>query len=239
MSLLAALRAALVAHGLLLRGGCAPQPSDGLPPLPDGGVVQWVAMAGVAGSAFWPHFRASPQAHDGRPDPLDRWSRAVGDEIARRFGGIALYPFGGPPHHPFPRWAERAEGLHASPLGLRLHPRYGLWHSWRFALALPQPVEPDDNEPALDPTDLCARCDGQPCLHACPVSAFTRAGYDVERCAAHLEAQPEPACRGSGCGARHACPVGQAFAQQPAHARFLMDAFVAAMAARRRPPTLP
>jgi hypothetical protein len=230
------LRDALGAHGLLLRGGFAPQQGDGLPPLPDGGAAQWVAMAGVAGSSFWPHFSASPQARDGLPDPLDRWSRAIGDDLALRFGAVALYPFGGPPHHPFPRWAERAEGLHPSPLGLRLHPRYGLWHSYRFALALPQPVELDD---APDPTNLCARCADQPCLHACPVQAFTREGYDVERCAAHLDSQPEPTCRGNGCSARHACPVGQAFAQQPAHARFLMDAFVTAMAARRRPPTLP
>lgn len=216
--------------GLILRGGFSPDAHDALPLLPDGRAACWLALVGVAGSAFWPHFRASPEFDDGLPHPLDRWSRAVGDAMAARRGGMALYPFGGPPHHPFQRWAERAEGLHASPLGLRLHPHYGLWHSYRFALALPRAA---DDAAATDATGLCARCEAQPCLRACPVDAFTGSEYRVDVCAAHLQSQPEPTCRGTGCLARHACPVGQAFAPQPEHARFLMDAFVRSTNARR------
>jgi ferredoxin len=202
-----------------------------VPALPDGSAARWLALVGAAGSALWPHFTASPQYADGARDPLDRWSRAIGDSLAAQMGGIALYPFGGPPHHPFQRWAERAEGLHASPLGLRLHPHYGLWHSYRFALALPSVL--DEQEP-LDDTDLCAHCSGQPCLSACPVDAFTGSAYRVDVCAAHLATTPEARCAGVGCLARHACPVGQQHAQQPEHARFLMDAFRAAQTTTRR-----
>jgi hypothetical protein len=225
------LAAAVAAYGLLLRGGFVPDGSDALPQLPNGNTPRWLAMVGAAGSQLWPTFTASVFYRDGQAHALDRWSAAVGHELARRFGGVALFPFGGPPHHPFQRWAERAEGLHASPLGLRLHPRYGLWHSFRFALALPHAPHEDEPAPAAA-TDLCASCTAQPCLHACPVDAFTGRDYRVDVCASHLASQPEPACRGVGCLARHACPHGQAFAQQPAHARFLMDAFVAARPSR-------
>ena len=228
----AQLSAALAAQGLVLRGGFAPLASDAVPLLPDGGTARWLALVGVAGSTFWPRFVASSPHADGAPHPLDRWSRAIGDALAAQADGLALYPFSGPPHHPFQRWAERAEGLHASPLGLRLHPQYGLWHSYRFALALPLPL--DEPTPALDSTDLCARCSGQPCLHACPVDAFTGTEYRVDVCAAHLASIPEPRCADIGCLARHACPVGQQHAQQPAHARFLMNAFRAAHTAHRR-----
>lgn len=224
----AQLSAALQAQGLVLRGGFAPEERDALPTLPNGHAPRWLALIGVAGSAFWPHFTASAEFADGAPHPLDRWSRTIGDALAAQNGGVALYPFGGPPHQPFQRWAERAEGLHASPLGLRLHPQYGLWHSYRFALALPRPL--GEPTPALDTTDLCARCSGQPCLHACPVDAFTGTDYRVDICAAHLATTPAPRCADIGCLARHACPVGQQHAQQPEHARFLMNAFRAAQA---------
>jgi hypothetical protein len=217
----------LQTRGLILRGGFAPLASDAVPLLPDVSAARWLALVGVAGSAFWPHFVASSQHADGAAHPLDRWSRAIGDALAEEAGGLALYPFGGPPHLPFQRWAQRAEGLHASPLGLRLHPEYGLWHSYRFALALPSPLD----EPApLDNTDLCVQCSGQPCLHACPVNAFTGTAYRVDVCTAHLASTPEPECTDVGCLARHACPVGQQHAQVPEHARFLMNAFRAAHA---------
>lgn len=228
----AQLSAALDAQGLLLRGGFVPLANDSVPSLSDGSTAHWLALIGVAGSAFWPRFAASPQYSDGAAHPLDRWSRAIGDALAQAVGGLALYPFGGPPYHPFQRWAERAEGLHASPLGLRLHPRFGLWHSYRLALALPQSL--DEPTPALDTTDLCAQCSDQPCLHACPVDAFTGTEYRVDVCAAHLGATPEPRCAGIGCLARHACPVGQQYAQRPEHAHFLMNAFRVAHAARSR-----
>jgi hypothetical protein len=228
----AQLLAALFARGLLLRGGFAPEESDAVPPLPNNHAPRWLALVGVAGSAFWPHFAASSQYVDRAPHPLDRWSRAIGDALAQEAGGLALYPFGGPPHHPFQRWAERAEGLHASPLGLRLHPTFGLWHSYRFALALPQPL--DEPTFALEHTDLCAQCSGQPCLHACPVNAFIGTEYRVGVCAAHLSSTPEARCVDVGCLARHACPVGQQHAPQPAHARFLMNAFRSAQATHAR-----
>ena len=45
------------------------------------------------------------------------------EALARELGGKALFPFGGPPFLPFQRWAQRAEPVHSSPIGLLIHPR--------------------------------------------------------------------------------------------------------------------
>lgn len=222
----------LAAHGLRLRGGWRPLAADAVPALPDGQASAVLWMVGVVGSAFWPFFKASSFFQDGQPHPLDRWSEALGTALARQWGGLALFPFDGPPYHPFQQWAARAEPLQPSPMMLRLHPQHGLWHAYRFALALPA-VHPDDLAalsrplPALA-TQLCLSCDGQPCLSACPVQAFTGSSYRVEACAAHLHTPEGQDCMQSFCQARLACPVGQAERYLPEHAAFHMRAFLGA-----------
>jgi len=232
------LRQALVAHGLRLRGSWAITPADGLPLLPDGSVPDRVWMVGVVGSAFWPHFTNSPFYRDGLPHPLDRWSRSLGERLAKEFGGLALYPFEGPPYHPFQRWADRAEATQPSAMMLRIHPDYGLWHAYRFALALPATVQPAAPLPvdaaasahsgaARNTTDLCARCSGQPCLQACPVQAYTGSAFRLQACADHLHSGQGQDCMQGGCLARRACPVGAAHRYTPEHAAFHMQAFFA------------
>src|SRR5690606_15304625 len=116
------------ARGLTVRGGFHPDASDGVPPLPDGRPAKTLVMLGGVGTSFWQAFQASPEAAQ-QNDPLDAWTRRVTDELASDLGAVALYPFGGPPYLPFQRWAKRAEPAFQSPLGLLIHPDYGLWHS--------------------------------------------------------------------------------------------------------------
>ena len=236
------LQAALSSHGLTLRGSFAPVAADQLPALPNGEQVAAVWMVGVIGSGFWPHFKASSFYNDGLPDPLDRWSRSMGEELAARLGGIALFPFDGPPYHPFQRWADRAEPTQPSRMMLRIHPDHGLWHAYRFALALPvavhrtepdtddaaKPVRQEHNVPVRSmPIDLCARCSGQPCLQACPVGAYTGDTFLLDACAGHLHSGHGADCMQGGCLARRACPVGSGMRYTPEHAAFHMQAFVA------------
>jgi len=112
--------------------------------------------------------RARRRTRDGFPDPLNRWSKRAIDSI-RRLDAAALYPFGGPPWHDFRRWALKAEAVYRSPLGLLIHPKWGLWHSYRGALALRQRFKLAPRESAANPCDVCR---DRPCLSACPVSAF-------------------------------------------------------------------
>lgn len=227
----------LNAQGLQWRGAWQPEAKDALAALPDGQPVALVGMVGVVGSTVWPHFQASPVFSDAQADPLDRWSRNIATALAQRYGGYPLFPFTGPPYLPFQQWADRAEATQPSPLMLRIHPVFGLWHAYRFALALPAsvaeklamssaPSHCTPTGPAAAPdASLCANCSGQPCLQACPVVAFDGKNYAHLRCSSHLNSPQGQDCMQGGCLARRACPVGQNFQYQTEHAAFHMQAF--------------
>jgi hypothetical protein len=226
----AAIERHLAGLGLIARGGFHPKPAEGVLALPDGRVAGTLVMVGNAGPALWRVFAAAPEANDGAPDPLNRWSERVLGEAARRFGGRALYPFGGPPYRPFVAWAKRAEAVWESPLGMLIHPDYGLWHAYRGALALPGRIALPERGQRAKPCDSCA---DQPCLSACPVGAFTAAGYgppsyDVAACAGHVGAPAGADCLGLGCRARRACPIGRDYLYDGPQARFHMAAFLSA-----------
>jgi hypothetical protein len=192
--------------GLVTRGGFALDEIDRRADLEG---VSAIVLVGAAGAHGWSAFANSPEARDRAADPLDRWSRRVIGALATALGARALYPFGGPPHRPFQRWAMRAEAVNVSPLGLLIHPDYGLWHSYRGALAFAEPIA----MPARDPR---------------PVGAFGADGYDVGACAAHLRRPAGLACMDGGCLARRACPIGAPYAHDPAQAAFHMRAFLSA-----------
>lgn len=208
--------------GLLLRGWFNPAAQDGVPLLDDGAAAGTLVLLGHAGRSMWPAFAAAPESADGLPDPLDRWSRRVVGALAQRFGATALYPFGGPPYFPFQRWALRAERVAPSPLGILIHPDYGLWHGYRAALAFAVRWLPPPADPRSSP---CESCLARPCLHACPVDAFTPAGFAVADCRAHLDRAAGQSCRDGGCLARQACPIGRGFVYDDAQIRFHMTAF--------------
>ncbi len=174
-----------------------------------------VALIGNAGSAIWPRFQAARRRDPGLS--LDRWTKEVVDPIAGSFGLGVVYPFEGPPYWPFTRWAERSATLFASPLGLTIHPTFGLWHAFRCALLLGD----DDGLPSLSSENPCADCADRPCLDACPVGAFAEDGYDFQACLDHVGMSVNQ-CRQQGCLARAACPIGQGYRYLPNHAAFHM-----------------
>ena len=205
------------AAGLASRGAFHPEPDDGVPPLTDGTPAATLLLLGFVGSATWSVFAASPEASDYQPHPLDRWSRRVIDALATTVGALALYPFGGSPYLPFQRWARRAEPVYPSPLGLLIHPDWGLWHSYRGALALRERLDLPPRDVRPSPCDSCA---AKPCLSGCPVGAFTARGYDTAACVAHTGTAAGRDCIDEGCRARRACPIGTAhrlLSKQAAH----------------------
>lgn len=216
---------ALAAAGMMRRGGFRPGPDDNVPAAAPGRPARTVFLVGNAGPALWRAFEAAGRDE---ADPLDGWTRRTLAPIAEATGARALFPFDGPPYLPFQRWAASADEVHVSPLGILVHPDFGLWHAYRGALAFAERL--DLPVPARRPSP-CETCADKPCLDACPVGAFTRAGYDVAACAGHIAGPAGAECMDGGCLARRACPVGRDHAYAPDQARFHMARF---LAARRR-----
>lgn len=215
----------LARHGLRLRGGFTTDSNldaDLLAVAPWAGAL---ILVGNVGSELWDKSGPAIEAF-GDPDPLDRWTRSVIEPIASSVGGLALFPFAGPPYWPFQRWAERAEGVRSSPIGIQIHPEFGLWHAYRAAILLRQAVA----LPRQEQPHPCDTCVDRPCLTQCPVNAFSSAGYDVDACVDRVVAvqNESGSCMDVGCLARLACPVGAAWRYRPDHARFHMRAFVKA-----------
>ena len=210
--------AAIEPTGMIARGGFAADAS--VPALADGRSAVTVVMVGNVGGAMWPRFRR--EATPG-PDPLDRWTRTTLGPIARRFGADYVHP-SDEPYQPFQRWAQRADDVWPSPIGLLIHGDYGLWHAYRGALIFAVDV---GGLPQIGArTTPCDRCRDRPCLTTCPVDAFDDDGYDTVACRRHVRSGDEPTCLTSGCAARRACPVGTEFRYGPDQMRLHMGAFV-------------
>lgn len=221
--------AALQPLGLHALGVCSAEPADRLPTFAGGRLAESIVLVGNVGSSLWPAFEASGEYCDGCPDPLDRWSRRVGGAIATRLGGRVVYPFEGPPYWPFQAWARRCGEATVSPLAVLIHPRFGLWQAYRFALVFDQSCQP--GRVGLVAESPCMGCSAQPCLAACPVGAFADHAYKLDACMAHLQ-MADATCPSQGCLARRACPIGTQFTYTPEHLRFHMKAFMAAQPAR-------
>ncbi len=212
---LPALDAALAAEQLEVLGGFAVAESEGTG-FPKG--TRTLLMLGPREPGFWPHLKASPE-WDGQADPVDRWSRRVIGRIACDLGAKALFPFGGPPYHPFYQWALRSGRVWDSPVKLLVQADQGLMVSFRGALALKDvvPVPP----PATRPCDICSA----PCLTACPAGALTGEGYDVPACHRFLDGPDGKDCMMGGCRVRRACPVSQTYARLPEQSAYHMGQF--------------
>lgn len=198
-------------------GWFAPRPED---KVPEG--AAFVILIGNAGPDM---FRRFARERDPMRNTMDQWTRDVVDPLAEDLGARALYPFEINPPWPFLTWARRGGAGHVSPLGLNIHPVYGLWHAYRAALLFPVEFDIPAQQAGAHPCDACAE---KPCLSACPVSAFDGTRYDYAACTGHVSATKGQNCFRGGCLARHACPVGQGFAYAPAQAQFHMRAMVRA-----------
>lgn len=198
-------------------GWFAPTPDDKVPD-----AARFVILIGNAGPDM---FRRFARERDPMRDKMDDWTRSAVSSLAADLDAQAVYPFDMSPPWPFLTWARRGGAGHVSPLGLNIHPVYGLWHAYRAALLFPVVFDLPRPSAGAHPCETCA---AKPCLTACPVAAFDGSRYDVEACAAHVKSEAGRPCAARGCLARHACPVGQAYAYAPAQAQFHMRAFCAA-----------
>ncbi|MCZ6885983.1 MAG: hypothetical protein O7E53_06455 [Alphaproteobacteria bacterium] len=196
-----------------------------------------IVLIGNAGPDMWAAFTAatSPDERAHAANPLDDWTRRGLSAAADGLSARALFPFDGPPYHPFQQWALRTGSAFVSPTGPLIHPIFGLWHAYRGALAFEDRLDLAPPPGGISP---CLTCADKPCLGACPVNAFSlkeagerqdvSAEYDVAACVAHIGSPAGGVCFKGGCLARHACPVGREFAYREPQANFHMVRFLKA-----------
>ncbi|TPJ80093.1 4Fe-4S dicluster domain-containing protein [Mesorhizobium sp. B2-6-2] len=213
---------ALAADGLILRGGFRFADGEAAPAGPSGAPAKSALLVGQAGAAPWPHFqRWLGQQASGIANPLDTWSRAVIGAVAQGCGARAVSP-SDRPYLPFQQWAMRAEGLKPSPLGILMHPTYGLWHAYRGALLFEDEISLPE---AHEMNHLCDACVEKPCLKSCPVGAYSVAGFAHEACLLHVRGTDGAPCRAGGCLDRNACPYGAEYRYPADVQAFHMAAF--------------
>lgn len=82
-------------------------------------------------------FRRFARERDPARDAMDNSISRCGGGSSRDLDARAVYPFNTTPPYPFLTWARRGGAGHVSPLGLNIHPTYGLWHAYRAALLFP------------------------------------------------------------------------------------------------------
>lgn len=211
MSTFSQLRRRLGKHGLSVIGAFEPD-------IGEIGDARAVILIGNAGSAMWRRMDAQPA--DPADHTIDRWTREVLEPLADECGATAVFPFEGPPYHPFVSWAFQTGRCFKSPLGMAIHDTYGLWFALRAAFLF-------DEELGLEAARAVSPCDScldKPCLSTCPVDAFRGGAYDHATCRNHVSMRPND-CSDTGCLARRACPVGREMIYEPAHAAYHMRSF--------------
>ncbi len=220
MSKISGISAALEKNGLAVRGVLNFDNKNA--PALGVGLAKSVLLVGHAGSSIWPYFTKWLEGQNAHPnDPLDMWSKEIINGVAAQVGGRAVF-LSDKPYLPFQQWAMKAEGLKPSPLGMLIHPVYGLWHAYRGAILFSDETLGQKAEKLSHPCDACHE---KPCLSACPVNAFSDDGYAVGRCRSHLATPQGQPCMSNGCLARRACPVGREHMYDPKQMRFHMAAF--------------
>jgi len=223
--LLSAIAETLDGTGLVYRGGFHAQPDDDVPPLQDGATAGTVVLIGNAGPALWRTFTAAVPDRT-IPDPLDRWLNPILDRLASKVGGTLVLPNRGPDFPPIQDWAMRAEPVYRSPIGILIHPVFGLWHVYRAALLFKEQIPLPPRTEAPSPCDSCT---ARPCLKVCPADAFKPTRFDAQACVNHVDSLAGTNCQERGCLARRACPIGRDHAYPQEAGAFHMAAVVRAV----------
>jgi hypothetical protein len=137
----------LLDSGLIPCGGFHSDPEDEVP-----GSTATLVFVKNARPNMWSEFTQMPFD---LPYALDYWSKCAIDAVALSVAAEALYPLRGAPFLPFQRWAQKAESVHPSPLGLLIHPEYGLWHACRGALAFTYIIDLPARDEGPRPCETC------------------------------------------------------------------------------------
>ena len=208
---------AVIRVNLRIFGGFHPTETDNAP-----AGCRTLFMLGPDEPGFWDRVSLQPEFSDGKPDPLDRWSRRAVEPVAEEVGAKALFPFGGPPWLPFFSWALRTGSCWQSPVQLLVHDTAGLFVSFRAALAFGREIDLPDTDSASP----CWSCAERPCLRSCPAGVLDERRYNAEGCKTYVSGTDGRDCLERGCNVRRSCPVSITFGRSERQSRFHQLAFI-------------
>ena len=147
---------------------------------------------------------------DRSSDPIDDFSRQrvqyVIDHYLQSPAHIWLYP--GDLLLPLQQLGAAVGWQQTSPLGLGIHPHYGLWFAYRAALLVD--AELPVTEFAQASHSVCEQCGEKPCITTCPAAAVSEnQAFALTACADYRLSESSPCA--DRCLARLACPVGEQY----------------------------
>lgn len=175
-------------------------------------------------------------------DPVDDYvqdiiSERLRETLPHQHGSI-LYPRNRLdahlPHVPLQQLGTLAGWHHTSPLGIGIHPEFGLWFAYRALVCIdcalspatwadgqrsgiPKPAnqlssqltEPTTHTSPSASLTICDSCQSRACQTACPAGAITFGQLpDMQLCSSYRLRENSPCA--NQCLARKACPAGEA-----------------------------
>ncbi|OGH02379.1 MAG: hypothetical protein A2600_06415 [Candidatus Lambdaproteobacteria bacterium RIFOXYD1_FULL_56_27] len=184
---------------------CAQLPPELAPAfadLPAGGTL---LLFGMGGAKFW---QVAQESWPQEAQPIDFLSKLWTTEAAQARGLKDLVPLfpGQARPRPLVALALFARFGYSSPLGITIHPEFGLWTAIRALLWTSTPL------PRLSPElgeNPCLSCSDRPCLDCCPAQAPRwESPFGLEDCITYRTQEQSPCAK--GCLSRLGCPVGLA-----------------------------
>ena len=182
-------------------------------------------VVGNGGRTLWEYFvqtleedpsRLSEHSHP-FDDMVERWIEKISVDVGLKQGEHFRWIRCAATEETFVdfRCLGRDAGLgSSSPVGLLIHPEYGLWFGLRAVLLTTEKLDAhwlhNHPKPTLNveggAESPCSRCVEKPCISACPAKAVQVEGWSVQRCATFHQTSSDCAGR---CHSRLACPVGR------------------------------
>lgn len=162
-----------------------------------------LVVVGHAGQRMW---QVLAPERGNSMDPVDDFSKRHSSYFAENYLNDASWQLLYPADLFFPlnELGELVGWGKPSPLGLGIHPQYGLW--WAYRTVFLTKTELPLTQPAGH-AHPCDSCLGKPCITICSATALdTTSGFNVYACADY-RIESDSKC-GQQCLARLACPVG-------------------------------
>ncbi len=147
-------------------------------------------------------------------NPLDTWSEKIIKNQTKKYI-MPMQKNRRGQYYPLQKWARRV-GFHPSPLGIAIHPKFGLWVSIRGVVF----HKTGKKRPLLHHKSPCKTCIAKPCMAVCPVGAVGDSNFDYPACRSYIQQSNQSTCVQGGCLARRACPVGKKYQYRPNKFRF-------------------